>query len=269
MAARAHGLAREVVGIGRDRDRLEAAVRLGAIDRYEVSDNLPGTSACAEADLIVLCTPVPNIVADLPGVLAAAKPGSVITDVGSVKSVIVDASGGDPRFVGSHPMAGSEHAGIYAATAELFRDATWALTPTDYTDPAALAAVRTLARGVGARARSLTPTLHDDAVALTSHLPHLIAYALMAQAGERAEDNPDLPFMAAGSFAGATRVAGSSPALWQGITLANREALSAALSAYRERLDEMQAALDGGDEKALGALLDQGHRARRRWLGSA
>jgi prephenate dehydrogenase len=268
MAARVRGLAGEVVGVGRDATRLEAGVRLGAIDRYVIADESAALAdACAPADLVILCTPVPNIVRDLPGVLAAVGPDAVVTDVGSVKQVIVDAAGGDPRFVGSHPMAGSELAGVYAAKADLFHNATWALTPTSATSPSALAIVRAFAHAVGSTARVLTPLLHDQAVAVTSHLPHALAYALASLADDRSADNPDLAHLAAGSFAGATRVATSSPILWTEIACANQHALTRALHDYRARLEQMQIAIDDGDWETLQKLFEDGHEAKRRWPG--
>ena len=268
MAAKKHALAGEVIGIGRDSSRLDAAVQLGAIDRYVVAD---GTGAIAEAcsfgDLIVLCTPVSHIIRDLPAVLGAADPGAFVTDVGSVKEAIVHASCGDPRFVGSHPMAGSEMAGVHSAKPDLFNDATWALTPTECTYPAALAMVRRFAQEAGARTRILPAALHDQAVALTSHLPHLLAYALAGFAADRSVDNPDLPHLAAGSFASATRVAASLPSLWSDIARANQSSLGTALRDYRARLDEMQTAIDTGDWDTVDRLFQVGFDAKRGWAG--
>ena len=268
MAARRRGLAREVVGVGRDQTRLEAAVRLGAIDRYIVADDSPSIAdACSGGDLIVLCTPVSHIVADLPAVLGAIGPGAVVTDVGSVKQVIVEAAEGDPRFVGSHPMAGSELAGVYAAKPELFDDAMWALTPTETTSPEALACVRSFAQAVGARTRIVPAAQHDEAVAITSHLPHVIAYALALLAAQRSCDNPSLPFLTAGSYTGATRVAGSLPSLWTDICRANQASVSSALRDYRAALEAAQNAIDEGDWIEVGRLFDLGHEARRNWPG--
>jgi prephenate dehydrogenase len=265
MAARRRGLAREVIGIGRDRSRLDAALRLGAIDRYCVGEVAALAEACAEADLVVLCTPVSKIIADLPVALSASGPKATITDVGSVKQAIVDAAGGDPRFVGSHPMAGSELAGIYAAKEDLFHDATWALTPTETTNPDSVACVRNLARGVGARARVLTADRHDECVGITSHLPHVIAYALAALAERRRGDNADIPFLTAGSYAGATRVAASHPDLWTDISRANRAQLASALRDFRAALDRAQDAIDAEDWQALKSLYDLGWEAKRSW----
>jgi prephenate dehydrogenase len=184
-----------------------------------------------------------------------------------VKQAIVDAAGGDPRFIGSHPMAGSEMAGVSAAKADLFDDATWALTPTGTTSRATLGLVRAFAQGVGGNVRVLPADLHDQAVAVTSHLPHLLAFALSAFAAERAGGNPDLPYLSAGSWSSATRVAASLPSLWADIASANQQSLSIALEEYRTRLDRMQAAIDTGDWTALEQLFQAGHSAKRRWPG--
>ena len=181
MAMKSRRIAGRVVGVGRSRERLDRAVALGAIDE--------GTTApeaiLAEADLIVLCTTVGHIVQTLGETLARAKPGAVITDVGSTKGTIVAVSLGAPNFVGGHPMAGSEETGVEAATALLFSEATWAVTPTEATDPQAREAVEMLAREVGAATLTLTADAHDAMLAVTSHLPHVLASALMRQAAGR------------------------------------------------------------------------------------
>jgi prephenate dehydrogenase len=160
-------------------------------------------------------------------------------------------------------MAGSERSGVEAADPDLFEGAVWALTPTESTDPGALARVRALAEAVGARARTLSPDEHDRAVAITSHLPHVLAYALSALAAAEAEQNPSLYALAAGSFASATRVAASPPELWRDVALTNREALAAALRAYRADLDRVLAALGSGDADTLRARFEAGYAAAK------
>ena len=267
MAALARSVAAEVVGIGRERDaeQLEQAVRLGAITRYELSgqDETAFYDACAEADVIALCTPVGEIARCLPGVLASIGENAVVTDVGSIKGSILAAAGHDSRFVGSHPMTGSERSGVDAARADLFQDATWAVVPTPSSNPQAVARVEQLARSVGAIPRVIEAYRHDEAVALTSHLPHVIAYTLMALAGERSASNPNIPFLCAGSFSGATRVAASLPSMWSEIADQNREALAETLRAYRSRLDAAQVLLDDGGD--LTELFEAGHQAKRTW----
>ena len=262
MALKNRRLAQSVVGIGRETGRLETARELGAIDDL-TTDFAAGIS---QADLVVLATPVPQILADLSRMAPLLSPGAIVTDVGSTKGQIAragDAALPGGAFVAGHPMAGSERAGVEAAHAELFIEATWALTPTARTDENALARVRALAQAVGARTLVLEPDAHDKAVAVTSHLPHVLAYALAALAGDMAKNTPHLFEMAAGSFASATRVAGSSPELWQGVALSNREALADALRAFRTDLDATLAALGSGDADALLEAFARGHAAKQ------
>ena len=186
-----------------------------------------------------------------------------------LRTLFIAAANHDPRFVGSHPMAGSERAGVEAARADLFEGATWAIACSEHTYPQAITRVENLAQATGAAPRRMEAGRHDEAVALTSHLPHIIAYTLMALAGEQSRSNPEIPYLAAGSFAGATRVAASLPAMWSEIAAQNRSALGDVLRAYRSRLDAVQALLDdgGGNDYAadLNALFEAGYKARRDW----
>lgn len=262
MALRERRLAEVVVGIGRSPAALEKALYLGAIDEF-TTDLADGVRS---ADLIVLATPIGQILADLGRLPTLLSPQAVVTDVGSTKAEI--AREGDRlltngAFVPGHPMAGSERSGVEAARADLFIEATWALTPTDATNREALKVVRHLAQAVGARTIVLDPHSHDRAVAVTSHLPHVLAYALTTLAAAESQCNPHLLDLAAGSFASATRVAGSSPELWRDIALSNQAALLEAIRAYRTLLTEAETILESGDADALLALFQRGHAARR------
>ncbi len=261
MALKARRLARHVVGIGRRLERLDDAVRLGAIDSG-VTELRQGV---ADADLIVLCTTVGHIQEALREVLPLARPAAVVTDVGSTKTAIVAAAGGDPRFVGSHPMAGSERTGVEAAAPRLFQDATWVLTPTDSTDPRTFHQVRALAQQIGASTLVATPEAHDRMVALTSHLPHVLSAALMRQAADARLHSPDLPRVAAGSFADMTRVSASSPDIWRDVCLTNRDAVLAALIVYRRQLDVLEAAVTQNDAAAIEAFFDAAATAKHNW----
>jgi prephenate dehydrogenase len=261
MALKARRLARHVVGVGRDPARLETAVRLGAIDDFEME----GTASLREADIIVLCTTVRHIEQTLPDILALARPGALVTDVGSTKSVIVARAGGAANFVGGHPMAGSEKGGVEAATPTLFQEATWALTPTPATDPDALLTIQTLAQEVGATTRIFTPEAHDAMVAVTSHVPHVLASALMRLAARTRAEYLGTPALAAGSFADMTRVAASSPELWRDVCLTNREAVQDALAGFRVELAALEAALDAQDADALAAFFRAGAAAKSEW----
>jgi len=261
MAIRRERLAEEVIGVGRNTETLQKAVGLGAIDC--------GVTAWEEgirdADLIVLATPIRQILSDLARLAPLLSASAVVTDVGSTKEEIARVGAQYiPRgnFVAGHPMAGSERSGVEAARPDLFQDATWALTPTETTSDEAVKRVRTLAQQVGARVVLLAPEEHDRAVAVTSHLPHVLAYALAAVAGKQAEQSAHLYELAAGSFASGTRVAASAPELWRDIALTNRAALAAALRDCREELDTVLAALDAGNGDAILAAFQRGYAAK-------
>ena len=179
-AARTEGLAREIVAVGRDLSRLEPALRDGAVDRIttDVSEGMAG------ADFCVLATPVATLTALLPAVWRAAPDDAVITDVGSTKAGIVSAADALARerpldFVGSHPMAGSEQSGYRVARVNLFRGATVVVTPSEHTRPEAVKRVSEFWEALGGRVTTRDPVTHDQAVAAISHLPHLVADALV------------------------------------------------------------------------------------------
>ena len=261
MALKTRRLAERVIGIGRSQERLNTAVALGAIDI-----GVTGLSeGLAEADVIVLCSTVGHIIKTLPETLALAKPGAVVTDVGSTKGSIVMAARGNSRFVGGHPMAGSEQTGVEAATPYLFEEATWAVTPSEMTDPEALHTVEMLAREVGATTLTLAPGAHDAMLAVTSHLPHVLASALMRQAMGTRGIYSETDRLTAGSFADATRVAASSPELWRDVCLSNRDALLAAMRGFRSELDILEAAITAGDPAGLEAFFAAGAEAKRTW----
>lgn len=261
MALKKRRLAQRVIGIGRSAERLEKAVALGAIDvgTTEMAQGL------AEADVVVLCTTVGHIVGILQETLEAARPGAVVTDVGSTKGTIVAQAAGAAFFVGGHPMAGSEQGGVEAATPLLFEEATWAITPTEKTDPQALQTIEMLAREVGATTLTLTPEAHDAMLAVTSHLPHVLASSLMRQAAAIQKTHPQTQQLMAGSFSDATRVAASSPELWRDVCLTNKDALLAALRDFRSELDVLEDAVREGDAGRIEAFFAEGGQAKRRW----
>ncbi len=261
MAIRNGRLARHVLGIGRNPARLAQAISYGAVD----STTLDLEGGCAHADVIVLCTPVAQIIEDLPRVLAAAPSSAIVTDVGSVKGAIVEAAASDSRFVGGHPMAGSERAGVEAAHPHLFDQSNWALTPTSATSNRCVLAVQAMAQAVGASTLVLDPAVHDRAVALTSHLPHVLATTLMCLASDRCRDLWALPRMSAGSFADATRVAGSSPKLWRDISLENKDELLEAVRSYKDRLCLAIELLERSDASEIEEFFRAGLEAKSKW----
>jgi prephenate dehydrogenase len=253
LAARAHGLAREIVGVGRDRGRLEAPLRAGAVDRVTTSI----AEGVRDADVIVLAATVLANERLLGEVWGAMTPGALVTDVGSTKRGIVSVAerlaAAQPRaFVGSHPMAGSEQSGFGVARADLFRGATVIITPTDASDPAAVKGVTALWETLGARVSALDPDTHDRVVAAISHLPHVAAWALVDAVGRF---EPGALAFAARGFRDTTRIAASDPAMWTDILLGNRDAIVASLVAFRGALDDLEGLVTAGDRAGIEALL--------------
>jgi prephenate dehydrogenase len=252
-AARAQGIAREVIGIGRDAGRLAAAVDDGALDRAttDLADGL------RDADFVVLAAPVLTIEDLLARMWDVAAADAIVTDVGSSKAAIVRKAEALARrrplmFVGSHPMAGSEKSGYSVARADLFQGALVVVTPTEASEPRAVKAVTAFWEHLGARVTALDPDAHDVAVAAISHLPHLVACALVDAV---AKEVPGALPIAARGFRDTTRIAAGDPRMWQEIFLANRAALGAALGAFRRALDELQALVEAGDPVAVEAAL--------------
>ncbi|MEY2532484.1 MAG: prephenate dehydrogenase [bacterium] len=226
--------------------RTDEALAAGAID--EACADLP--SALAGADAAVVAVPLATLPETVAAVLDAAPPGCLVTDVGSTKRAVV-AANGDERFVGGHPLAGSESAGVAHAREDLFDGAVWYLTPTSTTSGVALERLHRLVTGLGARPAAIDAETHDRVMAAVSHLPHVVANVLVAQAA-RALGGEQLP-PTGPSFRDATRVAGANPALWPDIYLSNRDALLAAVDDTLERLGEARAALAAGDRERLAA----------------
>jgi prephenate dehydrogenase len=254
-AARARGLAREIVGIGRDESRMAPALRDGVLDRatVDLAEGLRG------ADVVVLAMPVLVIERMLPAVAAAVADDALVTDVGSTKAGIVAAAGALTatrpfRFVGSHPMAGSEQAGYAVARDDLFEGATVIVTPTDTTAPRSVKETVGMWEAMGARVSQLDPRAHDRVVAAISHLPHLVAFALVAGA-HRFE--PSAFAFAARGFRDTTRVAAADPVMWQEIFHDNRAALLDSVARFREALAEVEGLVDRADEALLRTWIAQ------------
>lgn len=256
MGVRQRGLALHVVGAGRSAERLQLALQAGAIDSATTSLQ----EAVTGADMVVVCTPVGLIVPTLRLCQQWLSPDCVVTDVGSVKSTVVQQATDllGARFVGGHPMAGSEQTGVQNARADLFVNTTWALTPTEQTSPSALQKVSALAEGLGAQVLIADPDEHDRAVALTSHLPHAIALALVHVA-----ENSSYPQLVGGSFRDGTRVAGSSPELWRDIFLHNREHVLRAIDEFLGKLQEVRSAIADEDAETIQRLFTEAHILRQ------
>jgi prephenate dehydrogenase len=237
---------------GRDRDpaRAERALELGALDA--VGDD-------AEATITFVATPVAAIATEARRALGAG--GGLVSDVGGVKASVVEAVD-DGRFVGGHPMAGSEQEGVEGADPDLFEGATWVLTPTEGTDAAAYAQVRQIVGTLGAEVVTLPPDRHDKLVAVVSHVPHLTAAALMRLADERSEEHRALLRLAAGGFRDMTRIASGHPGIWPDICSDNRMAIVDVLDELTAALQHLRDVVAVDDRKELLAALEQARAAR-------
>jgi prephenate dehydrogenase len=262
MALRQCRLARHVAAAARSEETLRLALDLGAADTATRSV----AEAVTGADLVVLAAPVSLIIEHLGIIGSAISATCLVTDVGSVKAPIVAA--GEKtlphpgRFIGGHPLAGSEHGGISSARPDLFQGATWVFTPGVGTESAALNQVQGLAVALGAKPLVLSPQEHDDLVARTSHLPHIVAAALMTVIVNRAKEGAAILDVIGQGFRDTTRIAAGDAALWADIALANADALLAALGEMNAALTRFAAALAARDREELERLLLDAQRAR-------
>lgn len=256
LAAKKRGVARRILGTGRQQASLDAALAVGAIDE----GFLDPAGAVHAADVTVFCTPVDHIAEQVVALAPGCKPGALLTDAGSTKAAIVNAIAGRlPKgiaFVGSHPLAGSEKRGPQHADAHLFQNRVTVITPTPQSDPRAVARTASFWQSLGSRVKQMPPDDHDRALAMTSHLPHLLAAAL---AGVLPQELVDLT---ATGFRDTTRVAAGDPSLWTGIFAQNRVALLDVLGKLQDRLVEYKQALMTSDWAVVDALLEQAKRSR-------
>ncbi len=248
MALRANGW----FVTGRDRDEAAAAraLDLGALDR--VGDD-------AGSAVTFVATPVGAVAAEVERALAATS--GLVTDVGSVKAPMIPLMA-NPRYVGGHPMAGSELEGVDGARPDLFEGHAWVLTPVEGTNNEAFARIRTIVSSFGAEVVSVPPDRHDAMVAVVSHVPHLTAATLMRLANESAVEHLALLRLAAGGFRDMTRIAAGHPGIWPDICGENREAIVAQLSRLIDALTEMRAIVEGDDREALMKVLETARAAR-------
>jgi prephenate dehydrogenase len=247
MALRSRGW--HVTGTDHDEARAERAVELGALDKVGID---------LDAEVTFVATPVSAVPA---AVASLHNGGGVVTDVGSVKAPIV-AAVDHPRFVGGHPMAGSEQEGVEGADGDLFEGATWVLTPTDETENAAFTKLRSVISSLGANVVALPPERHDALVAIVSHVPHLTAASLMCLAAERAEESGALLRLAAGGFRDMTRVAAGHPGIWPDICAENRDAIVDALDTLLGALGEVRTVVAEADRDGLLRILERARSAR-------
>lgn len=256
LALQARNLARRVVGIGRRQSSLRAARRVGAVTNTTI-DLAKGV---AEADLVVVCTPVGMIVDHVRQAAAACPPGTLITDAGSTKSSIVaaldEALPRDCRFLGSHPLAGSEKRGPNFAQADLFEARVAIITPTKNTHAEDYDALWDFWSALGSVVMKMSPEEHDRAVAATSHLPHFAAATLAAVLPE------DLIRITGTGFADTTRLAAGDPQLWTQIFADNRQHILAAVAQWKACIEGMEKAIADGNVQEIERILTEGKRIR-------
>ncbi len=254
-AVKERGLAKTIVGIGRSRDRLAAAQRSGLVDIVSID-----VAATGSSDLVIVCTPVDCIAADVRAVAGASRSGALITDAGSVKGAICDALKDGLRhgstFVGSHPLAGSEKTGWENAQADLFENRLCVITPGPNDDPQAVQTVEDFWRSIGMRTRRMSAQEHDRALAITSHLPHAVAAALASMLTSETRD------FAATGFRDTTRIAAGDPNIWTGIFLQNAEPVAEQIDVLIEKLSQLRDHATQQDAQGLDALLTEARRER-------
>ena len=260
------GAVAHVVGIGRTRNNLEAALAGGAIDTIAATDR----EAVAGADMVLLAMPVGQMGEVMARISPHLEPKTVITDAGSTKRDVVELArrhlaASLARFVPAHPIAGAEKSGAAAAHADLFRGRHLLITPQPETDERALALVRSAWEACGMQVSTMDAQTHDRVLACVSHLPHVLSYALVHELAGR--PNAERLFaLAAGGFRDFTRIAGSSPEMWRDICLSNRDLILEEMGRYRDELDRLAKLLAAADGPALEKIFAAARDARNRWL---
>lgn len=259
LAMKKNGLCVHVAGYGRSEDNLVRAKQKAIIDTYELD---PG-KACENSDLIVFAIPVGRFISLLKETRASIKKGAVVIDVGSVKGNLVyemEALVPDGvRFVGCHPIAGSNRSGIDAASADMFNHALCIITKTEKTDEAAVGTVSGIWRAFGSSVEVASPEEHDRIYGLVSHVPHLVAYALVNTV---ADINDGYLKFAGKGFKDTTRIASSSPGIWRDICLLNRENLLKFIELFKKNIDGLDAYVKTNDSEALERAFQRARKLR-------
>lgn len=266
LALKAKKLCRHVVGIGRSAANLKLALERGIIDSIETDAD----AAARGADLVLVATPVAQFPAVMRAVEKSLKPGAIVTDAGSTKRDVVATARAAlgakiAQFVPAHPIAGAEHSGAAAANPELFRGRRVVIAPLEENSERDIEAVSALWAAAGARVSRMTPQEHDEVFAAVSHLPHLLAFALVSDVSKR-PNSAQLFGYAAGGFRDFTRIASSHPEMWRDICVANRDRLLHELHLYEEKLITIGQMLEASDAPALEKLFAEARAAREKWL---
>lgn len=251
LALKAAGVVGHVVGIGRGLPNLETALRLGVVDT--ITQNL--AEGVTDADVIFLATPVESLGTVAALAMPYLKPGAIITDGGSVKQAVIDAIEPhlrhDVHFVPGHPIAGTENSGAEAAFATLYRERRCILTPTPTTDDIALEYIRQMWELVGSQVVIMEVEKHDRVLAAISHLPHMVAYALVNAVGAYDRYDENILEYSAGGFRDFTRIASSDPTMWRDIALTNREALLEMMQQFETFFAELKQDIAQGSAERL------------------
>lgn len=257
-----------IVGVGRNAESLSQALELGVIDAVETNIH----AALEGADLVLIAAPVAQTASILQSIKPHLNKQTIITDAGSTKRDVL-ASAKEilgtqfNQFVGGHPIAGAEKSGVTAATADLFTGKNVVLTPAPETNRDAIAGVAQLWKTCGANISEMSAETHDSIFAAVSHLPHLLAFALVDEIASRPNAAQLFSFAASG-FRDFTRIAGSHPEMWRDISLANKTALLSELTAYQDELEHLKKLLEHNDGAGLQALFEHASVARNNWTES-
>ncbi len=260
---RAHPEVR-IIGIDRDEANLDLAIRRGVIDEAGTLD------AIADADMVLLAVPVRQMDTLFGEIAARLRPDAILTDVGSTKQRVINAARAGlgaqvAQFVPAHPIAGREHSGVAAAASELFEGKHVVLTPLAENKPGALERVGSVWKACGANVVEMSAESHDAVFAAVSHLPHMLAFALVDELAGRANAKQLFAFAASG-FRDFTRIASSSPQMWRDIALHNRDAIVADFDRYLQHAQQLRDAIAAADESGIEALMQRAKLARDRWL---
>ncbi len=263
-AVRQRGLAGYITGMGRGEENLKKALELGVID--DIAHSIP--EGISSADLIVLATPVCTIPPLLKAIAPFLRPGAIVTDVGSVKGPIVEAAdrvyGPHNPFVGGHPIAGTEHSGVEASFPSLFEKRKCILTPSPTTNTNALETIKLLWTEVGADVVTMEVVEHDMIMGVVSHLPHIVAYALVNTVDRVDRSVQNVYGFTAGGFKDFTRIASSHPEMWRDICLMNREMILEAIDHFSSCLSEMRTFVEQRDAEGLTKAFLNARNARLR-----
>lgn len=266
LALRRAGCVQRILGIGRNESNLRKALDSGVIDEIATE---PG-NALRGADFVFIATPVRQIQSVMAAIAPHLSVHAVVTDAGSTKQDVVAAARAAfgqkiGQFVPGHPIAGREKSGVTAADAELYCDRNIVLTPLPENSRETIESVRAAWLACGAKVVDMEAAAHDRIFAAVSHLPHMLAYALVDEIAHR-DNAAQLFFYAAGGFRDFTRIAGSSPEMWRDIALNNREALLSEIDRYQEKLASLRAMIEDSDSAAIERLMTEARDARDAWL---